>query len=55
MRWGSEKGKVQSISADVIEAEIVSGEIGLAGGLRVVPFKCERTCFASRVEDLRAK
>ena len=52
MQWGSEKGKVQSISADIVEAEIVSGDIGLMGGLRVVPFKCKRTCFAS---DLRAK
>ena len=55
LRWGPEKGKAQSISADVVEAEIVSGDIGLTGGLRVVPFKCERTYFTSRVEDLRAK
>ena len=52
MQWGPEKGKVQSISADVVEAKVVSGDIGWTGGLRVGPFKCERTCFASRIENL---
>ena len=33
----------------------MSGDPGLTGGLRVVPFKCERTCFASRIENPRAK
>ena len=49
MQRRSEKGKVQSISADVVEAEIVSGDIGWTGGLGVGPFKCERTWFASRI------
>ena len=52
MQRGSEKGKVQSTSTDVVEAEIVSGDISWAGGLRVGPFKCERTWFASRIENL---
>ena len=32
-QWGPEKGKVQSISAGVVEAEIMSEGIGLPGGL----------------------
>ena len=33
LQWGPEKGKVQSIPADVVEADIMSGDIGLMGGL----------------------
>ena len=43
------------ISLGVVEAEIVSGDIGLTGCPRVVPFKCERTCFASSIEEPRVK
>ena len=43
------------MSEGVVEAEIVNGDTGLTGGLRVGPFKCERTCFASRIEGLREK
>ena len=55
LQCGSEKGEVQSTSAEVVEAELVSRDLGLTGGLRVVPFKCERTCFVGRIENLRAK
>ena len=51
MQWGSEGEGTEG----VVEAEIVNGDTGLTGGLRVGPFKCERTCFASRIEDLREK
>jgi hypothetical protein len=44
-QWGSEKRRVQKIAV-AVEAEIVDGNIGLAGFPRVIPFKCERTGFA---------
>jgi hypothetical protein len=53
-QWGREKRRVQKIAVDVVEAEIVDGDIGLAGRSRAVPFKCERMCFASSVEEPRA-
>ena len=53
LQWGSER--VQVISLGVVGAEIVSGDIGLTDCPRVVPFKCEGTCFASSTEEPRVK
>jgi hypothetical protein len=53
LQWGLEKKRVQRISVDVIEA-VIGGVIGLAECPRVVPLKCERTCFPISVEEPRA-
>jgi hypothetical protein len=43
LQWGLEKRRVQRVSVDVVEAEIVSGDIGLAACPEVIPSMCERT------------
>lgn len=33
------------MSEDVVEVEVVGRDVGFAGCLQVVPFKCERMCL----------
>jgi len=51
----SRKGCVQRISVDIVKAEIVDGDFGFAGCLRVIRFKCEGMGLASSIEEPRAK
>jgi len=50
-----EKGQVQWISVDVVKAEMVDGDLGVAGCLRVVAFKCEGTGLASSIKEPRVE
>jgi len=46
-----EKRRVQRISVDVVKAEMMDGDLGFTGCLRVVPFKCEGMGLANGIEN----